>query len=284
MTDSRAAPDGAAIRTALADAAERLAAVSETPRLDAELLLAHALGVERSALLLDPARYAVPPGFATLVQRRLAHEPVAYILGYRDFWTIRLAVGPGALIPRPDSETLIEAAAAHFDGTPGPARILDLGTGPGTLLLAALAIWPQARGLGVDRSEAALTYAQANAAALGCAERAQFRVGDWTEGLDGTFDLILANPPYIVEDAALMRDVADYEPAAALYAGADGLDDYRRILPALPGLLAEGGVAIIEIGAGQYQQVQSLAMASGLTVQHRHDLGGHIRAIICRVG
>lgn len=271
-------------RAALADATARLAAVSDTPRLDAELLLAHALGVERSALLLDLARHAVPPAFATLVARRLAHEPVAYILGYRDFWTIRLAVGPGALIPRPDSETLIEAAVAHFAGTPGPARILDLGTGPGTLLLAALAQWPRATGLGIDRSAAALAYATANAAALGCAERVRFRIGDWTDGIADRFDLILANPPYIADGEALMRDVAEYEPASALFAGPDGLNDYRHILPALPALLAPDGIAVLEIGAGQLQQVQALATECGMTTRHRHDLGGHVRAIICHTG
>jgi len=268
-------------RAALADATARLAAVSDTPRLDAELLLAHALGVERSALLLDLARHAVPPAFATLVARRLAHEPVAYILGYRDFWTIRLAVGPGALIPRPDSETLIEAAVAHFAGTPGPARILDLGTGPGTLLLAALAQWPRATGLGIDRSAAALAYATANAAALGCAERVRFRIGDWTDGIADRFDLILANPPYIAtqEMADLQPEVALHEPVTALDGGADGLDAYRALTPDLARLLAPTGRAFLEIGHDQAGPLQLWFIAAGFTVKIHQDLAALDRCL-----
>jgi len=267
------------VSAALRDAAARLAATSDTPRLDAELLMAHALGVERAALLLDPSRFAVPAGFAALVERRLAHEPVAYIVGSRDFWTIRLSVGPGALIPRPDSETLIEAAVDHF-GTEGPKRFLDLGTGPGTLLLAALAEWPKASGVGVDASEEALGYARGNAAALGFAERVEFRRGDWGEGVAETFDLILCNPPYIAASEALMPDVADHEPAAALFAGDDGLADYRRIIPGLPPLLAPGGVAVLEIGATQHKLVGSLAEAAGFAAQCRQDLAGRDRALL----
>lgn len=267
------------VSAALRDAAAGLAATSDTPRLDAELLMAHALGVERAALLLDPSRFAVPAGFAALVERRLAHEPVAYIVGSRDFWTIRLSVGPGALIPRPDSETLIEAAVDHF-GTEGPKRILDLGTGPGTLLLAALAEWPDASGVGIDASEEALGYARGNAAALGFAERVEFRRGDWGEGVAETFDLILCNPPYIADTEALMPDVADHEPAAALFAGDDGLADYRRIIPDLLRLLAPGGVAILEIGATQLTSVGSLAEEAGFAVRCRQDLAGRDRALL----
>lgn len=267
------------VAAALRDAARRLADVSDTPRLDAELLMAHALGIERQALLLDPARYAVPAAFAARVERRMAHEPIAYIVGHRDFWTIRLAVGPGALIPRPDSETLIEAAVRHF-GDRGPGHILDLGTGPGTLLLAALAEWPDARGLGIDASDAALDYARGNAAALGMAVRAAFRTGDWAAGVTGPFDLILCNPPYIAETEMLMADVADHEPTSALFAGADGLDDYRRILPDLPRILAPGGAAILEIGHTQRISVSELARAAGFAVACKQDLGGRDRALL----
>ena len=266
------------VKQALRDAAQRLAAVSDTPRLDAELLMAHALGIERQAVLLDPSRFHVPVEFTLLVGRRLMHEPVAYIVGYRDFWTIRLQVGPGMLIPRPDSETLIEAAVGHF-GVNAPKRILDLGTGPGTLLLAALAQWPEAHGLGVDESEKAVTYAGDNAFDLGMDERARFRVGDWAKGLDGQFDLILCNPPYIADTEALMPDVADHEPPGALFAGADGLDDYRRIIPDLPRLLAPGGAAVLEIGATQHMLVRQLAEAVGFTVACRQDLAGRDRAL-----
>lgn len=267
------------VAAALREAAARLAGVSETPRLDAELLMADALGVERPALLFDPARYAVPEGFAARVARRLAHEPIAYIVGYRDFWTIRLAVGPGVLIPRPDSETLIEAAAAHF-GEAGPARVLDLGTGPGTLLLAALAEWPEAHGLGIDESEKAIGWAERNAADLGLEKRARFRVGDWAAGIEGRFDLILCNPPYIADSEKLMPDVAEHEPPGALFAGADGLDDYRRIIPDLQRLLASDGVAILEIGHRQRISVSEIAEAAGFAVACRQDLGGRDRALL----
>lgn len=270
------------IAAALREAAARLEAVSDSARLDTELLMAHALGVEREALLIDPARFAVPTGFAELVARRMAHEPVAYIIGYRDFWTLRLMVGPGVLIPRPDSETLIEASLAHARDRRDmlwPSTILDLGTGPGTLLLAALSEFRGAAGLGIDASPEALAYAARNAAAVGLAGRADFQAGDWAAGLAGAFDLILCNPPYIEAGAALMADVATHEPAPALFAGEDGLADYRRIIPALPGLLAPGGVAILEIGSRQRAVVSALAQDAGFAVQCRQDLGGRDRAL-----
>jgi len=266
------------IRQALAEAAKSLAAASDTPRLDAELLMAHALDVERDALLLRHLDDSVPEGFALLVERRLAHEPVAYITGTRAFWTVDLQVGPGALVPRPDSETLIEAAITWF-GDRTPASILDLGTGPGTLLLAALDHWPEAKGLGVDSSERALDYARANAARLGVAARAEFRLGDWAEGLNGRFDLILANPPYIGTGETLPEDVRRYEPASALFAGADGLDDYRRIIPDLPRLLAVGGAAVVEIGWTQAEAVSAIARDAGLGPLLHNDLAGRPRAI-----
>ncbi|MBC9033088.1 peptide chain release factor N(5)-glutamine methyltransferase [Sphingomonas sp. JC676] len=266
------------IRAALAVAAQRLANVSDTPRLDAELLMAHALGVSRDELLLRRLDDPVPDVFEAQVARRLAHEPVAYITGSRAFWTIELQVGPGALVPRPDSETLIEAAIEWF-GDRAPVSILDLGTGPGTLLLAALDHWPDAKGLGVDQSEQALVYARKNAERLGMADRALFVPGDWGEGLDSRFDLILANPPYIGTDEALPEDVRRYEPAAALFAGADGLDDYRRMIPDLPGLLEPGGAAIVEIGWTQAEAVSAIARNSGLGPTVYKDLGGRPRAI-----
>lgn len=277
-------PDGEELaRTALAAAATRLGAASATPRLDAELLMAHALGISREALLLGRLDDPAPDAFAALVDRRLAHEPVAYITGRRAFWTIELEVGPGVLVPRPDSETLIEAALAHFhahSGDPQPSRVLDLGTGPGTLLLAALAEWPQATGLGIDASDTALGYARRNAERLGLADRAQFRRGDWAAGVEERFDLVLANPPYIGTNEALPPDVRDHEPAGALFAGADGLDAYRAIAPDLPRLLAPGGVAVLEIGAAQAAAVAMLVEAQGLAATLRHDLAGRPRAII----
>ncbi|AJR23189.1 MULTISPECIES: peptide chain release factor N(5)-glutamine methyltransferase [Sphingobium] len=266
------------VAPALRQATERLALISATPRLDAELLLAHALEIDRNELLMRQRDLSVPPGFETLLQRRLTGEPIAYITGARDFWTISLRVTPDVLIPRPDSETLIEAALDHF-GVRSPARILDLGTGSGALLLAALSQWPQASGVGVDISPAALAVARGNADRLDLSERADFRMGDWAEGMDGSFDLILINPPYIARDVALAGDVL-HEPESALFAGADGLDDYRRIAPMLPRLLAPDGMAAIEIGYDQRLSVSTLLADQGLSVAVRHDLAGHDRCLI----
>jgi release factor glutamine methyltransferase len=269
--------DPQSVRAAISDAASRIA--SETPRLDAELLMAHALGVSRQAMLLTRLGDPVPEGFAVLVERRVAHEPIAYITGSRGFWTIELNVGPGVLVPRADSEALIEAAVAHFTGTEGPKRVLDLGTGPGTLLLAALAEWPQASGLGIDASEIALDYARDNAERLGMAGRAELRAGNWGESIDGRFDLILCNPPYIGTGEVLGPEVRVHEPSEALFAGADGLEDYRRIVPDLSRLLAPGGIAVLEIGWTQAAAVSVLVAEAGLTPAVRQDLGGRDRVV-----
>jgi release factor glutamine methyltransferase len=266
------------VREALGEAAVRLAAVSDTPRLDSELLLAHALGMERGQMLLSGLDGAAPAAFEALVERRLAHEPIAYITGRRAFWTIELEVGPGALVPRPDSETLIEAAVRHF-GEAGPRTVLDLGTGPGTLLLAALDQWPEARGLGIDASEAALAYARRNADRLGLADRAEFRLGGWASAA-GRFDLLLCNPPYVETGAELPRDLADWEPGEALFAGADGLEDYRALAPLVPALIAPQGIACVEIGAEQAQSAGALFAAQGLQVTVLKDLAGRDRCLL----
>jgi len=269
------------VGAALVRATAELAATSETARLDAELLMAHALGVGRDALLLGRLGDATPEGFGPLLARRKAHEPVAYILGERDFWTITLAVGPGVLIPRPDSETLIEAAVAHF-GAAGPARILDLGVGSGALLLAALSQWPAASGIGTDRSETAAAIARGNADRLGLADRAEIRLGDWATGIDERFDLVLCNPPYVESGAQLAPDVVGHEPASALFAGPEGLDDYRRLAPEIGRLLAPGGLAAVEIGADQADAVIALFADHGLAGSVRRDLAGRDRAIVIR--
>lgn len=269
------------VRAAIADAAARISSV--TPRLDAELLMAHALGVSHQDLLLKHLGDPEPVAFAGLVARRLNHEPVAYITGSRGFWSIEVAVGPRVLVPRADSETLIEAAVAHFAGTAGPGRVLDLGTGPGTLLLAALAEWPEARGVGVDASDVALDYARRNAAALGMTARVELRHGDWADDLAGQFELILCNPPYIGTAEELSSEVREHEPHAALFAGADGLDDYRRIVPDLPRLLAPHGIAVVEIGWTQGDAVSRLVRAAGLDAVLHHDLGGRPRAVAAKM-
>ena len=265
---------------ALADAAEKLRKTSDTAWLDAELLLAHALDIERDALLLAPPTGPAPARFAELVARRAEGEPIAYITGKRAFWNIELAVGPGALIPRPDSETLIAAAIGHFSGTDGPRRILDLGTGPGTLLLAALDQWPDATGLGIDASDEALGYARANARRLGLGPRTELRIGNWADGIAQRFDLLLINPPYVAEEAELGPGVAEYEPAEALFAGPDGLDDYRRLAPEIGRLIAPGGLAAIEIGHDQAASAAAIFADAGHDVRLSLDLAGRARALL----
>jgi release factor glutamine methyltransferase len=184
------------------------------------------------------------------------------------------------LIPRPDSEVLIASALEHFAGTPGPQRILDLGTGPGTLLLATLDIWPRATGLGVDLSRRALSYAAANARRLGFDQRAELRIGDWAEGIDERFDLVLCNPPYVAAEAELGPGVGEHEPPEALFAGGDGLDAYRALGPQLPGILASGGLAAVEIGHDQAEAVPPLLVRDGLAAQLAHDLGARARALL----
>lgn len=272
-----------AVGEAIRAAAETLAVTSDTARLDAELLMAHALGLSRSDMLLRAMRDPAPPGYAALVERRAGYEPVAYITGEAEFYGLALAVTPATLIPRGDSETLVEAA---LEAKPDARRVLDLGTGSGALLLAVLAQLGQAEGLGIDRSEAALAVARANAEALDLGARARFAAGDWhaqgwTDGL-GTFDLIVCNPPYVeVEaDAALDRQVAEYEPATALFAGPEGLDDYRVLIPQLRALMDPDARAILEIGANQAEAVSALAATAGFAVSLQRDLGGRPRALV----
>ena len=269
------------VREAIAAAATQLAAASDTPRLDAEMLMAHALGIERDSLLLSDRAGPSPSAFDDLVRRRESGEPVAYIVGVRAFWTIELAVTPAVLIPRPDSETLIEAAVGCF-GEDGPRTILDLGTGSGALLLAALDQWPRAHGLGIDISDAALAVAAMNAQRLGLGERVAFRQGNWGIGIDRRFDLVLCNPPYVEEDAILPPDVRDWEPHRALFAGGDGLDAYRMLAPQISRLLARDGAACLEIGSGQEESVGDLFAAQGLEIACRRDLGDRPRCLVLK--
>ena len=269
------------IAEALRDAAARLAPVSDTARLDVEVLMAHALGVSRSDLLLRHMRDAPPAGFAALVARRLGQEPVAYITGTQEFFGLPFRVTPDVLIPRGDSEVVVEAA---LKARPGALRVLDCGTGSGALLLAALAHLPEARGVGIDRSSAALAVAAANAGATGLAKRARLVLADWeqpgwADAIGAPFDLILANPPYVETGAPLSASVREYEPAGALFAGVEGLDAYRVLVPQLPGLLAAGGVAVVEIGAAQAEAVSRLAATAGLAARLHRDLGDRPRAL-----
>jgi len=268
------------ITRALADAARQLEPTSDTARLDSELLMAEALHIDRDKLILSPPDRRVPERFWAMIERRKAGEPVAYITGRRAFWNIELHVGPGVLVPRPDSEVLIASAIDHFEGTAGPQRILDLGSGPGTLLLAALDIWPEARGIGVDVSRQALAYASANARRLGFEARARWVQGNWADGLAERFDLILCNPPYVADGAELGPGVREYEPDEALFAGEHGLDAYRALGPQLPRLLQQGGLAAVEIGLGQAAAVTELLARDGLAAETACDLAGRDRALL----
>ncbi|HKP33220.1 MAG TPA: peptide chain release factor N(5)-glutamine methyltransferase [Sphingomicrobium sp.] len=268
------------IARALADAARQLSETSDTARLDAELLMAEALHIDRDKLILAPPDRAIPKRFWTMVKRRTKGEPIAYITGRRAFWNIDLHVGPGVLVPRPDSEVLIASAIEHFDGTDGPARVLDLGTGPGTLLLAAIDIWPGATGVGTDVSRQAMAYASANARRLGFEKRVKLKIGDWARGIEESFDLILCNPPYVAEGAQLGPGVREYEPDEALFAGESGLDAYRALAPQLPRLLNKGGLAAVEIGHDQAAAVTALLRRDGLRARVANDLAERPRAVL----
>lgn len=257
---------------------------TDTARLDAELLMAEALDCTRSEMFLRRMHDPAPETYTALVARRAAHEPVAYIRGYQEFFGLGFRVTPDVLIPRGDSEVLVEAALA---ARPDARTVLDLGTGSGALLLALLSELPEAEGTGIDRSVAALTVATGNARALGLAERARLDQRDWTKpGWSddlGRFDVILCNPPYVEDDADLAPSVRGFEPPGALFAGADGLEDYHLLVPQLPALLAPGGVALVEIGYLQAGAVTALAAEAGMEAVLHHDLGNRPRALELKI-
>lgn len=275
----------------LSNATQQLTAAGiASARLDAEILLAEAMGVSRQVVMLDrerPVEKDAERRFREFLHRRTAREPVSHITGEREFWSLTFAVGPDVLDPRPDSETLIEAALAVRE-TP-PQRILDLGSGSGCLLIALLHEFPAARGIGLDLSPGAVDLAARNAARNGVGARAEFVEGNWDEAakadFGGPFDVIVANPPYIPDDElAGLAPELHYEPPLALQGGADGLAHYRRILPLLPDCLDDGGCAIIELGDNQADAVAGLAEGAGLRRQDtRCDLAGIERCIILRV-
>lgn len=272
---------GPTVGAALAAAVRRLgeAGIADPVR-DARRLLAHALGLPASRLTLalaGPMPAEAASRFAALVTDRARHRPVAQITGTRQFWGRDFVVTGDVLDPRPETETLIAAALAR-----PAARILDLGTGTGCILLTLLAEWPEATGLGVDVSPAALDVAGQNAAALGLAGRAGFVEGDWAAGLAGPFDLIVSNPPYIAEDeiADLSRDVREWEPLLALSPGGDGLAAYRVLLPQAAAILAADGRVLVEIGAAQGAAVTAIARSAGFDpVAVLPDLDGRDRVV-----
>ncbi|MGA9865414.1 MAG: peptide chain release factor N(5)-glutamine methyltransferase [Acetobacteraceae bacterium] len=256
----------------------------DNPRLEARLLLGHTIGLEQAALLADPTAPVPTEPYVSLLGRRAAHEPLAFILGTREFWSLSFEVSPATLIPRPESESLIEAALALFPDRSAVRRILDLGTGTGCLVLAALGEFPAAFGVGVDRAPRAAALARRNAVRLGLARRAGFLAGDWAGAVGGCFELVLCNPPYIKSGdiSALMPEISRHEPPGALDGGADGLDAYRRLLPELPRLLAPAGVGLLEMGQGQAGALVALAAGVGLTTSTAADLAGVPRVLVCR--
>jgi release factor glutamine methyltransferase len=256
-----------------------------TAALDARLLVAHVLGLEANRLALhdEDAVDAAAAGKAErLAERRIAGEPVARIVGRQEFWGLDFELGPETLVPRPDTETLVEAALAFIDGDGrrGEAlSILDIGTGSGAILVALLTELPAARGTATDRSMAALAVARRNAQMHGVAGRAGFVLCDWASALSGPFDLVLSNPPYVesVEIEGLQIEVREHDPKLALNGGADGLDAFRAILADLPRILAAGGRAFLEIGSAQGASLARLAGEGGLSEKRHRDLAGRER-------
>ena len=259
---------------------ELRAAGVDAPRRDARLLMQHALGLSPEALLADdrlPLGEDEAGRLTALVRRRSAREPVAYLTGRREFWSLELAVDRSALVPRPESETLVEAVLDRAPRLPAHLRLLDLGTGTGCLLVALLSELPGAVGLGIDVSASAVSLARANARRHGLGERASFAVADWGAALASRFDVVVSNPPYVAtpELVSLAPEIARHEPQTALAGGADGYECYRRLAPQIARLLASGGLAAIELGAGMADEVRSLFAASGLIeIGRRRDLSG----------
>jgi release factor glutamine methyltransferase len=279
---------GETVGAAVQAAARRLdAAGLPNARLDARLLVAYAVGLDADALRLDPDRpldAAARTRLDALLDRRArAREPVARILGHREFWSLSFALSSATLDPRPDSETVVEAVLRRIPDRQAPLRLLDLGTGTGCLLLALLSELPNATGIGIDIDPEAASIAAANAAALGLDTRARFIIGNWTEGLTGRFDWIVSNPPYIETGVidALEPEVARHDPRMALDGGPDGLDAYREITRGLRGLLTLRGSVALEIGAGQQAAVSALLDRCGLTVEATdRDLAGRPRCVV----
>jgi release factor glutamine methyltransferase len=259
----------------------------ENARLDARVLLAHTLKLSNGTVLDGAAELdaAMDAHYRAMLSRRRAREPLAYIVGHKEFWSLELDVGPGALVPRPETETIIEELVRLVPDRNTPLGLLDLGTGTGCLLLAALSEFPRARGTGIDASKDALVWARRNVAKLGLESRCALSVVDWRETPDGTYDAILANPPYIRtgDIAALAPEVSRYEPVPALDGGPDGLAAYRGIAARIAPLLKPNGVLLAEIGEGQGAQVESILAAAGIeTARIAEDLAGIPRCVVGR--
>jgi release factor glutamine methyltransferase len=264
-----------------------------TPELDARLLLAHALGLDHAALAADAARALTAEeaaAIAELAARRRAREPVARIIGVKEFWGLDFKLNRATLVPRPETETVVEAALAALDrgqARCGALKVADLGTGSGALLLALLSELPLACGVGTDLSRAALGCARDNAAALSLSARAAFVACDFAAALRGPFDLVVSNPPYVRHDdiATLAPEVRVFDPLLAIDGGMDGLDAYRAIAATARNLLSPDGMLVLELGAGQLGAVDGLVAAAGLAPigGPRHDLLGIPRALAVKL-
>jgi release factor glutamine methyltransferase len=267
-------------------------AAIESPELDARMLVGRVLDLDLTGLIASGQRRITEDESARLedfARRRLAGEPVARIVGEREFWGLPLRLSPATLVPRPDTETVVELALEllRADGaTARPLRIADLGTGSGAILLALLSELPTAQGFGTDISEQALQTAAANATRAGLANRATFIACDYASGLAGPFDLIVSNPPYIraADIAGLAVEVRDHDPRAALDGGADGFDAYRALIPQAAGLLAPGAALVVEAGEGQSGPINGLMTLAGLAPAGapKADLAGIPRAVAAR--
>jgi release factor glutamine methyltransferase len=289
LSEPREAAVDANVTSSLAEAARCLAAAGiEEPRREARLLLAAVLTVDTGMILGHPDRLLERSEyvrFAALLARRAAHEPMARLLGRREFWSLDFALAPETLVPRPDSETVVEAALAKISDRSAALRLLDLGTGTGCLLLALLSELPASTGFGIDLVPNAAVMARRNAAALGLAGRSGFIAGFWGAALTGFFDVIVANPPYIESEAiaALAPEVVQYDPLIALDGGADGLASYRALAPELARLLSKSGVAVVELGAGQVESVAAVMRRGELVIEQVcRDLAGIERCLVLR--
>lgn len=283
---------GASVAHARRALAEQFRAAGiESPELDARILIGHALGLDHTGLALAAAQQ-IPDAAVTQIgqfaARRLAGEPVARIVGQKEFWGLPFIVTPAVLVPRPDTETIVELALELLDRRGARTqllRIADLGTGSGAILLALLSELPNANGAGTDIEPDTLAVARANAQRLHLSDRASFVESDYGAELTGPFDLIVTNPPYVAsaDIATLERDVRGHDPRRALDGGADGLAAYRAIAADAPRLLAPGGLLVVEIGAGQQRDVEFLLTNAGLAIAAvRHDLSGIARALAVR--
>ncbi len=271
----------ASVASALGSAAAALRAAGiDAPRREARLLMQHALGLRPEALFAGddrPLDDAEARRLAALVRRRAGREPLAYVTGVREFWSLEFAVDRSALVPRPETETVVEAVLARAAHLPPRPRLLDLGTGSGCLLVALMSELHGGTGLGIDISAAAVSLARANAARHGLDGRASFIVADWGAPLAARFDVVVSNPPYVAAEtlASLAPEIVSHEPQTALAGGADGYACYRRLAPQVARLLAPTGLAAIEVGAGMADEVASLFAAEGLVeIERHHDLAG----------